>query len=161
MYHFWKWKGRMHSDTKKRHSKKLSAPQNMKKITAKDYLKVIEWSNEDKCFIGSAPPLIGPCCHGKTEEEVLPQLSTIVAEWIKIYNEDGLPLPRSATGEYSGKFLLRTGKELHRFLAIRALQSGESLNNFIVKQLRASSGGNVLDTPKKGKREPRKSLAHA
>jgi predicted HicB family RNase H-like nuclease len=161
MYHFWKWKGRMHSDTKKRHSKKLSAPQNMKKITAKDYLKVIEWSNEDKCFIGSAPPLIGPCCHGKTEAEVLPQLSTIVAEWIKIYNEDGLPLPRSATGEYSGKFLLRTGKELHRFLAIRALQSGESLNNFIVKQLRASSGGNVLDTPKKGKREPRKSLAHA
>ena len=131
----------------------------MKKITAKDYLKVIEWSNEDKCFIGSAPPLIGPCCHGKTEEEVLLQLNTIVAEWIDIYNEDGRTLPSSSTGEYSGKFLLRTGKELHRFLAIRALQSGDSLNNFIVKQLRAPSPESALDRPKKRKKVPRQSLA--
>jgi len=105
-------------------------------------------------------PLIGPCCHGKTEEEVLPQLITIVAEWIDIYKEDGLPLPRSAVGEYSGKFLLRTGKELHRFLAIRALQSGDSLNNFIVKKLRASSPEDALDTPKQGKKESWKSFAH-
>jgi|GEM_PF-96668 len=151
----------MPSDTKKRQSKKLSTPQNMKKITAKDYLKVIEWSNEDKCFIGSAPPLIGPCCHGKTEAEVLPQLSKIVQEWIDIYNEEGRSLPSTGIGEYSGKFLLRTGKELHRFLSIRALQSGDSLNNFIVKQLRSTSLESSIDSVRKPKKVTRTSLAHA
>lgn len=133
----------------------------MKKITAKDYLKVIEWSDEDKCFIGSAPPLIGPCCHGKTEAEVLPQLGEIVQEWIDIYNKEGRHLPSPGTGEYSGKFLLRIGKELHRFLAIRALQSGDSLNNFIVKQLRSPSLEISIDSEKKQKKVPRKALAHA
>lgn len=133
----------------------------MKKITAKDYLKVIEWSNEDKCFIGSAPPLIGPCCHGKTEAEVLPQLSKIVQEWIDIYNEEGRSLPSTGIGEYSGKFLLRTGKELHRFLSIRALQSGDSLNNFIVKQLRSTSLESSIDSVRKPKKVTRTSLAHA
>ena len=56
----------------------------MKKITAKDYLKVIEWSDEDRCFIGSAPPLIGQCCHAKTETEVVEQLNVIIQEWIDI-----------------------------------------------------------------------------
>jgi predicted HicB family RNase H-like nuclease len=133
----------------------------MKKIAAKDYLKVIEWSNEDKCFIGSIPPLIGPCCHGKTEAEVLEQLGIIASEWIAIYNEDGRALPIPSTGNYSGKFLLRTGKELHRFLAIRALQSGDSLNNFIVKQLRSSSVEISVPQIKKAKQKQRNSLAHA
>ena len=107
----------------------------MKKTSSKDYLMVIEWSEEDQCFIGSAPPLIGPCCHGKTQAEVLEQLEKIVQEWIDIHNIDGHALPSPGVAKYSGKFLLRTGKELHRFLAIRALQSGDSLNNFIVKRL--------------------------
>ncbi|MBX9742307.1 MAG: toxin-antitoxin system HicB family antitoxin [Chthoniobacterales bacterium] len=110
----------------------------MKKITAKDYLKVIEWSDEDNCFIGSAPPLIGQCCDGKTETEVMKQLIVIVQEWIDLYHEDKRPLPHPKKQEYSGKFMLRTGKELHAFLALAAYQAGESLNNFIVKKLMPS-----------------------
>jgi predicted HicB family RNase H-like nuclease len=110
----------------------------MKKITAKDYLKVIEWSDEDHCFIGSAPPLIGQCCNGKTETEVIKQLLVIVQEWIDIYNHDGKPLPHPKGGRYSGKFMLRTGEELHRFLAISALQAGESLNSFVIRRLKHS-----------------------
>lgn len=45
-------------------------------------LKIIEWSNADRCYVGSAPPLIGQCCHGQTEAEVLAQLQTIVEEWV-------------------------------------------------------------------------------
>ncbi len=107
----------------------------MKKITAKDYIKVIEWSDEDHCFVGSAPPLIGQCCHGKTEADVIKQLNIIVQEWIDTYHQDGRPLPSPQGKKYSGKFVLRTGEELHRFLAICALQAGDSLNNFVIKQL--------------------------
>jgi predicted HicB family RNase H-like nuclease len=112
----------------------------MKKIKARDYLKVVEWSDEDNCFIGSAPPLIGYCCHGKTEAEVMEQLTGIVEEWVALYQKEGKKLPApSAGGKYSGKFQLRTGEELHRFLAISALQAGDSLNNYIVKRLKAAT----------------------
>ena len=27
-----------------------------KKAVARDYLRIVEWSPEDRCFVGSAPP---------------------------------------------------------------------------------------------------------
>ena len=109
----------------------------MKKIKASDYIRVVEWSEEDGLFIGSAPPLIGPCCHGKNEEEVYRQLRVIVKEWVTLYNQEKKALPEPSAGKsYSGKFLLRTGTELHRLLTTRALQEGESLNNYCVKLLK-------------------------
>ena len=28
------------------------------------YLKIVEWSEEDKCYVGSVPGWLGACCHG-------------------------------------------------------------------------------------------------
>ena len=107
-----------------------------KKTSAKDYLKLVEWDERDECFIGSAPPLIGKCCHGSDEAKVYQELCQIVAEWIAIYEKDGRPLPKPTAGkEYSGKFVLRTSPDLHRLLSLRALQAGESLNAYVVKKL--------------------------
>ena len=58
------------------------------------------------------------------------ELFEIVEENIALYKENGKPLPPKTAGkEYSGKFLLRPGKELHKVLAIRALQADETLKN--------------------------------
>lgn len=112
----------------------------MKKIKASDYIKVVEWSEEDRCFIGSAPPLIGPCCHGKKEADVYGHLCQIVGEWVELYNKEGKALPEPSAGkEYSGKFILRIGSELHRLLAVRAMQEGDSLNNYCAKLLKSSA----------------------
>ncbi|MDD5260490.1 MAG: toxin-antitoxin system HicB family antitoxin [Methylacidiphilales bacterium] len=109
----------------------------MKKIKASDYIKVVEWSEEDQCFIGSAPPLIGPSCHGKKEENVYRQLCRIVEEWVDLYNKEGRTLPSPGfSKEYSGKFVLRVGSELHHLLAIRAMQEGDSLNNYCARLLK-------------------------
>jgi predicted HicB family RNase H-like nuclease len=106
------------------------------KITAKDYVKLVEWSEEDGVFIGSAPPLIGQCCHGADEAKVYQELCQIVAEWMSIYAKDGRPLPEPSAGrEYTGKFILRMKPELHRALALRASAVGDSLNNYVVKKL--------------------------
>ncbi len=51
---------------------------------------------------------------------------------------DLMPLPSTAGKKYSGKFHLRLGSELHQALAIRALQTGNSLNNYCVKLLKKS-----------------------
>ena len=103
------------------------------------YLKIVEWSEEDGCYVGSVPGWLGACCHGESEEQVYSQLCRIVDEWIAVYAEEGRPLP-PATAEraYSGRLQLRTGGDLHKMLAIRALQTGESLNSFCVGILRRS-----------------------
>jgi len=106
------------------------------KAKAAHYLKIVEWSDEDGCFVGSAPPLIGQCCHGKDETKVYTQLCRIVEEWVKILETDGHELPGPvAARKFSGKFVLRLEPALHRRLAVKALASGESLNNFCVKKL--------------------------
>jgi len=106
------------------------------KITTRDYVKLVEWSEEDGVFIGSAPPLIGQCCHGADEAKVYRELCQIVAEWISIYAKDGRRLPELSSGKaYTGKFILRMKPELHKALALRASAAGDSLNNYVVKKL--------------------------
>jgi predicted RNase H-like HicB family nuclease len=122
-------------------------------MNAKDYIKIVEWNEEDGCYIGSAPPLIGPCCHGKTEAEVMEQLEVIVDEWIEIYKKDGRPLPEPSAGkEYSGKILARVRPELHRALAIRAMMERRSLNSYIEAALERQCLAAAAPTPKAKRR---------
>ena len=101
------------------------------------YLKIVEWSEEDQCYVGTCPGLFYGVCHGDNEADVYKELCEIVEENIALYKENGKPLPPETAGkEYSGKFLLRPGKELHKVLAIRALQADESLNNFCLNSLK-------------------------
>lgn len=58
------------------------------------YAKIVEWSEEDQCYIGSAPGLIYGGCHGDDEKAVLDHLCQIVEEAIEIYQKDGKPLPQ-------------------------------------------------------------------
>ena len=101
------------------------------------YLKIVEWSDEDQCYIGSIPGWIGKCCHGDDEIEVYHQLGQILEEWIEIYDKDRIPLPSRITAKkYSGTFQLRIDSDLHKALAIKAMQANESLNNFCGKILK-------------------------
>jgi predicted RNase H-like HicB family nuclease len=62
------------------------------------YAKIVEWSEEDQCFVGSSPGLIYGGCHGQDEREVFDQLCQIVEEAIELYKVDGRPLPPSTAG---------------------------------------------------------------
>lgn len=101
------------------------------------YLKIVEWSVEDGCYVGSVPGWIGSCCHGADEVKVYRELNRILEEWIEIYRHDQRPLPAPTSRSYSGKFVLRTGPELHKALALKALRAGESLNTYLVRKLRS------------------------
>jgi len=109
---------------------------NKPKFRAAHYQKIVEWSGEDGCFVGSAPPLIGECCHGHNEGKVYAELCEIVDEWIDIFETEGKPLPAPLDKkEFSGKFVLRVQPALDRRLAAKAIAAGESLNGFCVKAL--------------------------
>lgn len=106
---------------------------------ADQYIKLVEWSEEDQCYVGSSPGFIGPCCHGKDETKVYKQLCEIVDEWVEIHQSDGIPLPESLVKKsFSGKFVIRVGQDLHKALAIKAVKSGESLNRHCTNLLQGS-----------------------
>lgn len=106
------------------------------KRASRDYLRVVEWSDEDRCFVGSAPPLIGPCCHGATEASVLRQLGKIVEEWLAIHDADGTTPPAPiAASSYSGKFVLRVPPPVHQALVLKARAAGKSLNTYCAERL--------------------------
>ena len=58
------------------------------------YVKIIEWSDIDNCFIGSCPELFYGGCHGIDEREVFNELCGIIEETVELHKADKKPLPR-------------------------------------------------------------------
>ena len=62
------------------------------------YAKIVEWSEEGQCYVGSAPSLIFAGCHGEDEKAVFAELCQVVDEAIELYRKDGKPLPPATSG---------------------------------------------------------------
>jgi len=108
----------------------------MRKRISDDYLKVVEWSEEDKCYVGTAPGLFLGGVHGNSQEKVFHELCEVVEENIKILKKHGKRLPPPTSGKsFSGRIALRIPPELHKAIAVRALQSGKSVNKLIRQRL--------------------------
>ena len=106
------------------------------------YGKVVEWSEEDRCYVGTCPGLMLGGVHGDDERAVYAELCQVVEEWVRIHDEDGEPLPEPAgAAACSGTLVLRVGKRLHRELASDAARAGESVNAYCVRALRESRAG--------------------
>lgn len=70
------------------------------------YVKIVEWSDDDQCYIGSCPGLIYGGCHGSDEKQVFAELCEVVEEAIELYQQDGKPLPSATSGkDYANKML--------------------------------------------------------
>ncbi|MGH8498365.1 MAG: hypothetical protein ACRERV_06120 [Methylococcales bacterium] len=70
------------------------------------YVKLVEWSEEDQCFVGSCLGLFYGGCHGDDEKQVFSELCDIVQETIELFKADGKPLPPGTSGkDYANKML--------------------------------------------------------
>jgi predicted RNase H-like HicB family nuclease len=63
------------------------------------YVKIVEWSEEDQCYVGSCPGLFYGGCHGDDEKKVFEELCVIVEETIALYKKDHKPLPPATSGK--------------------------------------------------------------
>ena len=63
------------------------------------YAKIVEWSDEDQCFVGSCPGLFYGGCHGDDERTVFAELCELVGETIELYETEGRPLPPPTAGK--------------------------------------------------------------
>jgi predicted RNase H-like HicB family nuclease len=66
--------------------------------SAARYVKIVEWSDEDQCFVGSCPGLFYGGCHGDDEKAVFAELCRIVEETVELYQKEGRPLPPPTSG---------------------------------------------------------------
>ena len=62
------------------------------------YVKIVEWSDEDQCYVGSSPGLLLGGCHGNDERQVFADLCRIVDETVALYTVSGQPLPPPTAG---------------------------------------------------------------
>ncbi len=70
------------------------------------YVKIVEWSDEDRCYVGSCPGLFYGGCHGDDEIDVFSKLCRIAEETVELYRRDGRPLPSPTAGkDYANRML--------------------------------------------------------
>ena len=109
---------------------------------------------EEGGFVVSIPVL--PGCITQVEEwgEAEKAIEEVRGSWIQAAYEDGvdIPLPRSEK-EYSGKFVLRIPRSMHRNLDRRAEEEGISLNTLVVSLISQSLGNRTID-PAPDEEEP-------
>lgn len=63
------------------------------------YVKIVEWSDADNCYVGSSPGLVLGGCHGDDEQRVFNELCQIVEEAIALIHSEGKPLPPATSGK--------------------------------------------------------------
>lgn len=66
--------------------------------SASKYVKIVERSEDDHCFVGSCPGLFYGGCHGNDEKAVFAELCQIVEETIRLYADEKKPLPPPTSG---------------------------------------------------------------
>ncbi|MEA5517792.1 type II toxin-antitoxin system HicB family antitoxin [Limnoraphis robusta] len=69
------------------------------------YTIVIQWSNEDQCYLVHLPdfPTQQFHTHGDTYEEALNNAQEVLELLVQDYQEDGKPLPQPKTSENNFK----------------------------------------------------------
>jgi antitoxin HicB len=92
-------------------------------------------------FVAEIEDLPGCLAQGETLDEAYNEIDIARKLWLETTYEDGqdIPLPRNDR-EYSGKFIVRVPKSLHRKLDLLAAKEGTSLNQYIVSELSRVSG---------------------
>ena len=97
-------------------------------------------------FVVNIPALPGCIAQVEKWEEVEGTIEDVRREWIRMAYEDGveIPLPKSEK-EYSGKFVLRIPRSLHRNLDKTAESEGVSLNTLIVSIISQSLGSRSVE----------------
>ena len=97
------------------------------------YVRMIIPNAEEGGYLAEVLELPGCITDGDTLEEAYRNLEEAMAGWIEASLENGRPIPEPVGDkEYSGHFPLRMSTELHRAAALRAMQEGVSLNQWIV-----------------------------
>lgn len=100
------------------------------------YTYRVTWAEDDKEYVGLCVEFPSLSWLSATPEAALKGIRKLVAETVSDMesNDEIAPEP-IACRQYSGKFMVRVPPDVHRNLAIRAAESGISLNRIVSSKL--------------------------
>jgi predicted HicB family RNase H-like nuclease len=100
------------------------------------YTYRVTWSEDDHEYVGLCAEFPSLSWLARTPETALRGIRKVVADVVKEMREGGeLPPEPIAARHYSGKFMVRVPPDVHRNLAIRAAETGVSLNRLASSKL--------------------------
>ena len=120
-------------DTRNSRSRKRS-PQSRKDPRPNDYQVVVQWSEEDACYVVTIPAWQNARTHGATIEEAVRNAHDVLSLLIESARRHREPIPEPER-RCSGNLRLRLPVSLHGRLAREAEREGVSLNQWIVSRL--------------------------
>lgn len=123
----------MPRDIRKARSRKRSSRPHVRP-SPNDYQLVLQWSEEDQCYVVTLPAWQNARTHGTTPEEAVRNAREVLTLLIESAIRHGEPIPVSER-RFSGNLRLRLPVSLHGRLAHEAEREGVSLNQWIVSRL--------------------------
>jgi len=109
------------------------------------FVRMLVPDMEEGGYVAEVLELPGCISEGETPEEAYRNLDEAMSGYIASLLDHNRPVPEPVgTKEYSGHFPLRMSTELHRSAALRAMQEGISLNQWIVKAITWQAAGQSL-----------------
>ncbi|MEV1328217.1 toxin-antitoxin system HicB family antitoxin [Micromonospora costi] len=103
------------------------------------YTYRVTWSAQDREFVATCAEFPSLSWLAPSQVEALQGLENLLRDVIADMEEQGEQVPQPFSERtYSGKFNLRVGESLHRELAIQAAEDGMSLNQYVLRKLRAA-----------------------
>ncbi|EAX46801.1 protein of unknown function UPF0150 [Thermosinus carboxydivorans Nor1] len=97
---------------------------------------------EEGGYVGTVPDLPGCITQGETLTEVIAMIEDAKRVWLETAIEEGIDIPEPVghDEDYSGKFVVRVPKSLHRELVRKAKEENVSLNQLAMYLLAAGIG---------------------
>ncbi len=100
------------------------------------YTYRLTWSEEDQEHVGLCAEFPSLSWLAATPEKALAGIRKLVKEVLSDMTSNGESQPEPiALKSYSGKFMVRVPPETHRMLAVKAAESGVSLNRLVSSKL--------------------------
>ena len=100
------------------------------------YTYRVTWSEEDQEHVGLCSELPSISWLEESAEDALVGILKIAKECVSDMQAQGETVPEPLSiKKYSGKFMVRVTPDLHRILAMQAVESGVSLNRLISSKL--------------------------
>jgi predicted HicB family RNase H-like nuclease len=100
------------------------------------YTYRVTWSEDDREYVGLCAEFPSLSWLAKSQSAALRVIRNRVAEVIQDLKDRGEDLPEPfSCRKYSGKFMVRVPPDVHRDLALKAAESGVSLNRLASSKL--------------------------
>jgi predicted RNase H-like HicB family nuclease len=114
----------------------LKEKPNIEDYLSLDYTTEVRFDPVDKIYVAKIKELKDCMSHGETIQEAFEEIEVAKRLWIETAIDHGFEIPKPKNEEdYSGKFIVRVPKNIHKEITEKAEENGVSLNQWVLSVL--------------------------